>query len=233
MSAPKTFAVYEKKHASGNIGYRVDLGLVNGKRTFRNFPSQVKAQEFSRKCLHAEAQKHPSLLAEIDAVTRHEVLAALARLKEHHASLTDAVDFFLKHSRPVKADATIGHVVAEFRAVKEKAGLSKKYLDTSARCFFGPFRDHFKDGLITDVTGDACEKYIYGHKGWNHTSRATHIRHLNVLFNFDIDRATPRSTPPRRCSGLSGCLKSRGCASFEAWQACGCTTAPVNLTPAT
>jgi integrase len=188
VSASKSFAVYEKKHASGNVGYRVDLGLVNGKRTFKNFASREKAQEFSRKCLKAEAQKHPSLLAEIDAVTRHEVLAALARLKEYRASITDAVDFFLKHSRPVKADAPISQVIAEFKAVKEKAGLSKKYLETSARCFFAPFRDHFKDGLITDVTGEACEKYIYAHKGWNHTSRATHIRHLNVLFNFAIDK---------------------------------------------
>ena len=195
MSAPKTFAVYEKKHASGNVGYRVDLGLVNGKRTFKNFPSRVKAQEFSSKCLKAEAQKHPSLLAEIDAVTRHEVLAAMARLKEHRASITDAVDFFLKHSRPVKADATIGHVIEEFRAVKGKAGLSKKYLDTSSRCFFGPFRDHFKDGLITEVTADVCEKYIYGHKGWNATSRATHIRHLNVLFNFAIDKGYASLNP--------------------------------------
>ncbi len=195
MSAAKTFAVYEKKHASGNVGYRVDLGLVNGKRTFKNFPSQVKAQEFSRKCLKAEAQKHPSLLAEIDAVTRHEVLAAMARLKEHRASITDAVDFFLKHSRPVKADATIDHVIKEFHSVKEKAGLSKRYLDTSARCFFGPFCDHFKDGLITDVTADACEKYVYQHKGWNQTSRATHIRHLNVLFNFAIDKGYASLNP--------------------------------------
>ena len=48
VSASKSFAVYEKKHASGNVGYRVDLGLVNGKRTFKNFSSKVKAQEFSR-----------------------------------------------------------------------------------------------------------------------------------------------------------------------------------------
>jgi len=51
MSAKKSFSVYEKRHASGNVGYRVDLGLVNGKRMFKNFESRVKAEEFSRKCL--------------------------------------------------------------------------------------------------------------------------------------------------------------------------------------
>jgi hypothetical protein len=34
----------------------------------------------------------------VDAVTRHEVLGALVRLKEFRASITDAIDFFLKHS---------------------------------------------------------------------------------------------------------------------------------------
>ncbi len=98
----------------------------------------------------------------------------MARLKEHSAFITGAVDFFLKHSHPVKADATIGHVIEESRAVKRKAGLSRKYLDTSIRCFFDPLRGHFKDGLIAEATAGACEKYIYGHKRWNVTSQATY-----------------------------------------------------------
>jgi len=195
VSGQKSFAIYEKKHASGNVGYRVDLGLVNGKRTFKNFKTRETALDFRRKCLKAEAQKHPSLLAEIDDVTRHEVLAGLARLKEYRATITDAVDFFLKHARPVKADATIGQVIEEFKTVKKKAGLSEKYLETSARCFFGPFRDHFKNCVITEVTAEACEKYIYKRKEWNNTSRATHIRHLNVLFNFAIEKGYASLNP--------------------------------------
>jgi hypothetical protein len=189
VSGEKSFAIYEKKQASGNVGYRVDLGLVNGKRTFKNFLTREKAQDFRRKCLKAEAQKHPSLLAEMDDVTRHEVLAGLARLKEYRATITDAVDFFLKHSHPVKADATIGEVIDEFKNVKRKAGLSQKYLQTARSSFFVPFRDHFKNCLITEVTAEACEKYIYKRKEWNNTSRATHIRHFNVLFNFAIEKA--------------------------------------------
>jgi len=210
MSAPKSFAVYEKRHASGNVGYRVDLGLVNGKRTFKNFPTLQKAEEFSKKCLTAEAQRHPSLLAEIDDVTRHDVLAALARLKEFRASITDAVDFYLKHSRPAKGEVSIQEVMDQFQQVKSKAGLSTKYLSTAARCFFGPFRDHFKNCVITEVTSDAVEKYIYKHKTWNPTSRATHIRHLNVIFRFAIEKGYAALNPlekvqrPKRPAGNSG-----------------------------
>ena len=195
MGANKAFAVYEKKHASGNVGYRVDLGLVGGKRTFRNFTTKGDAEAFQRKCLKAEAHKNPLVLSDIDAITRHEVLAALSRLKEYRASITEAVDFFLKHARPVKAEASIQTVMDEFNAVKEKAGLSPKYLRTAKDSFFMPFRDHFKNCLVTNVTAEETEKYIYRHKTWNPTTRATHIRHLNVLFNFAIERGHATLNP--------------------------------------
>ena len=83
----------------------------------------------------------------------------------------------------------------EFNAVKEKAGLSAKYLRTAKDSFFLPFRDHFKNCLITNVTAEATEKYIYQHKTWNPTTRATHIRHLNVLFNFAIERGHATLNP--------------------------------------
>ncbi len=195
MGAHKAFAIYEKKHASGNVGYRVDLGLVGGKRTFKNFATKTDAETFQRKCLKAEAHKNPLVLSDIDAITRHEVLAALSRLHEYRATITEAVDFFLKHARPVKAEASIQTVMDEFHSVKEKAGLSEKYLRTAKDSFFSPFRDYFENCLITNVTADATEKYIYRHKTWNPTTRATHIRHLNVLFNFAIERGHATLNP--------------------------------------
>ena len=83
----------------------------------------------------------------------------------------------------------------EFNAVKEKAGLSAKYPRTAKGSFFMPFRDHFKKCLITDATAEAAEKYIYRHKTWNPTTRGTHIRHLNVLFNFAIERGHATLNP--------------------------------------
>lgn len=195
MSAPKSFQIYEKRHASGNVGYRLDLGLVSGKRVFKSFPTREKAEAGQRKLRKEQAAKNPLLLADIDASTRHEILHAVERLKEYRATVTQAVDFYLKHARPAKADATIGEVMDEFKAVKTKAGLTAKYLDTSWRSFFVPFRDHFKDCLITEVTSDGAEKFVYGHKEWNATSRGTVIRHLNVLFNFAIERGYATLNP--------------------------------------
>jgi hypothetical protein len=58
-----------------------------------------------------------------------------------------------------------------FEDTKKKAGLSAKYLTTAKQSFFAPFRDHFKNCLVTDLTADACEKYIYKHEDWGTTIR--------------------------------------------------------------
>lgn len=41
MSAPKTFQIYEKHHASRNVGYRADVGIIDGARVFKSFPTRA------------------------------------------------------------------------------------------------------------------------------------------------------------------------------------------------
>jgi len=197
MSAPKKFAIYEKRHASGNVGFRVDLGLVNGKRSFKSFPTREAAEKFRKGHLEKAAAKNPLLLSDIDAALRHEILLALERLREYRATITQAVDYFIKHSRPAKAEATIGEVADEFQRVKKGAGLSDKYLDTARASFFVPFRDAFNNCNVTEVTSAAVEKYVYKNKAWSATTRNTVIRHLSVLFNFAIERGHATQNPLR------------------------------------
>ena len=115
MGTVKSFPIYKKRHASGNLGYRVDMGIVRGKRTFKSFTSEEKAQRFQRSCLEAAAKERPVDLQELDDISRHEVLAALSKLKAHGANITNDVDFFLKHNHPEKPDATIGDLMAKFK----------------------------------------------------------------------------------------------------------------------
>ena len=58
-----------------------------------------------------------------------------------------------------------------------------------------PFRDAFKDCVITDVTAEAAEKFVYKNPAWNATTRATVIRHLSVLFNFAVGRGYVTMNP--------------------------------------
>lgn len=209
MSLEKTFPIYKKTHASGNVGYRVDMGFIGGRRVFKSFPSLESAERFQKRCLTAEARKKPADLRDLNDVVRHEVLAALAKLREHNASITQAVDFYLKHARPAKANATIGEVMELFKNVKLKSGRSGKYIETAWTSFFVPFRDHFKDCEIGDVTSDACERYFYRSKSWSTTTLRSHLRHVSVLFNFAIERGYAGVNPidsvekPKKPAGTS------------------------------
>ena len=195
MSAPKTFKIYEKHHASGNLGYRVDMGIIGGRRVFKSFSTKAAAEKHRIACVEAEEKKKPVELRDLDEVSKHEVLAALARLRTHNATITTAVAFYLKHARPPKAHAKISEVMNAFKAVKMKAGRSEKYLETAWKSFFVPFRDQFKDRQVADITSDAVEKYIYRSKKWNATTRNAHLRHLSVLFNFAVERGYSSINP--------------------------------------
>lgn len=221
MNLEKTYPIYKKIHASGNVGYRVDMGVIGNKRTFRSFPTHEAAERFQKKCLKAEAKKKPVDLRDLSDVVRHEVLAALARLREHNATITQAVDFYLKHARPAKANATIGEVMDAFKVEKEQGGRSKKYITTAWDSFFVPFRDSFNDGQIAEITGDDCKRYIFKSKEWSGATRRTHLRHLRVLFNFAVkeryagynpfppikDLKKPAGTSKRRVVSVENVIK--------------------------
>ena len=188
MSLEKTFPIYKKVHASGNIGYRVDMGVVAGRRTFKPFPTLAAAQAFQRRCLEIEARKKPVDLRDLNESTRHEVLAALAKLRDHNATISQAVDFFIKHANPARGDASISEVMAKFRSAKATAGMSSKYLGNSESSFFTPFKRHFDDCVMSDLTTESCQSYLDNHKAWTATTTRSHIRHLSVLCNFAIEK---------------------------------------------
>jgi integrase len=188
VSLEKSFPIYKKTHASGNVGWRVDMGFVGSKRIFKSFPDEASALRFQKRCLETQAKKRPVDLRDLSDVMRHEVLAALAKLRDHNATIAQAVDFFLKHARPAKVNVTIGEVMDEFKASKLKGGQSHKYINTAWTSFFVPFRDHFKNCFMTELTTEDCERYVFKSKTWSPTTRRTHTRHLSVLCNFAVEK---------------------------------------------
>ncbi len=162
-------------------------GKIDGKRRFKDFSNKEEAEAFRNSCILQEADKKPLVLQEFDAATRHTVLANLERLKKHGASLTEAVDFFLKHSRPTKGSITLEELIKQWLKVKRGAGMTEKYLSNAERCFFVPFKDHVNNCKVTDITKEIGQKYLYSHqKQWNNVTLASHLRHLSTLFNFAV-----------------------------------------------
>ena len=119
MKGSKAFQIYEKKRASGVVNYRVYLGMVNGTRKFKNFGKKAAAEAYRNQCIASHADQKPVVLQELNEATRHDVLAALERLRLAGATITEAVDFYLKHSKPSKGNIHLATLVEEWEKVKK------------------------------------------------------------------------------------------------------------------
>jgi integrase len=186
MRVKREFQIYERKHRSGNPGWQVSLGMVNGKRKFQPFTTLEAAQTFKAQCEEKQALSNPAALSDLDALGRAAIRHALEKLKPYDATITEAVDFFIKFAKPTKGKVTIQEAIDLFVAAKTKEKLSTTYIEKSERCFFRPFRDKFKNCIVSEISPAQAEKYIDGHAAWNEVTRNTHVRHLRTFYGFLI-----------------------------------------------
>ena len=107
MRIKRDFQIYEKKHRSGNTGWVVSLGQVNGKRRFRSFSTLEQAQSFKAKCLEKEALKNPIALSDMSELGRASMRLAMEKLKPYGADIGEAVDFYLKYAKPAKVSFSV------------------------------------------------------------------------------------------------------------------------------
>ena len=81
MKAKKELRIHERRQRSGNVSYRVDLGEINGKRRFKDFPNREAAEAYRNQCIAQGANIKTEVLRELDAAMRHDILACLERLR--------------------------------------------------------------------------------------------------------------------------------------------------------
>jgi integrase len=186
VKTSREFKIYEKRRASGAIQYRVDLGMVNGKRVQKNFSTKEEAEAYRNQCIAQGANTKTEVLQELDAAMRHDILACLERLRVAGSTIKEATDFFLKHSKPSKGNIHLSELVTHWEKIKRGAGMSERYLSSAQRCYFTPFVKHVKNCGVMDVTKEQAERYLYGNAGWNPVTVKTTHTHLTTLFNFAI-----------------------------------------------
>ena len=188
MRVKTEFQIYERTHRSGNTGWMVSLGTVKGKRKFKSFSTREEAELFKAHCMEKNALKNPAALSELDELGKAAVRHAQAKLAPFDSTINEAVDFFLKFSKPPKGKLTIQEAIDLFKTKKKAEGASKTYLEKSARCFFVPFRDTFRNCLMSDISPTQAEEYIYRQKTWSDETKNTHNRHLRALYSFLITK---------------------------------------------
>jgi len=179
----------------------VVLFTQSGQRKNRFFKTKVEAKTFAKQ-QETDLLNHGVELAGIPHDLRVEATKCVERLKPVNTTLTEAVDFFLKHARPAGGTITIQKLVEEFLAAKRKAGKRESYLSVQKVVLGGFARSFDKDRNANEIGRQNIEAYLDG-KNWTLRTRRNVQRDLHNLFGFALLRKYCASNPVAELEEIS------------------------------
>jgi len=205
--------------SKGYTAFMVQGWKENDKWQRRQFKDEDKAKSFAaikQVAMENKGRAQRMILSSLTQAQHDAALTALDRLGDHY-SLTDAVEFFLKHHRPPEFTIRLSDALKLYIDDKERDGLRPRTvsaLKASIKRFIGSTEDPWTH----EVTGQQVEGYLRGlrsadggkkasKKFWNNTLNelrgffawcATADKTTNRPFTFENPAATVRAYDARQ-----------------------------------
>jgi integrase len=189
--------VRARKYASGKIVYQADLGSVDGKRVQISFGTLKEAEERVAKAKKARA-KHGERAFALTAVEMSEVIVARDRLESVGASLSEAVEFYLKHAAVVKERVSVPELVRRFVRSREEAGKSERYV-RQLRVSLEALGRAFALTAAADLTREEVQAWLRS-GSWAAKTRNNYMGDVRALFSWAMREGLAARSP---CEGLA------------------------------
>jgi integrase len=155
------FRVNELSAPHGNCHWRME-GKIDRKRIRAFYRTKLEAEEAARR-RNIEVANHGHKHADIPASLRVEALRAQEQLDRIGASLTEAVEFFLKHHDLRRNSLTVSQVFTRLNDYHnrkaESEEITKRHVDTwriNARKFVLDFGNQY----ICDITNSQISEWL-------------------------------------------------------------------------
>lgn len=188
----------------GKLFWRVRLGkrFTGGPIVKRDFSTIAEARDW----IFGEGQKKraepgPMITLKqqagasafhLSAAQISEAAAAFRSLGEE-GSLTEAVEYYLKHSRPIGGTFTIQEAIDTLIKDKEAAGKGERHL-RGLRWNLERFSEDFPKLNLHEINRKHVEEWLE-EEDFSTATRRNYIRDLSILFNFAIRREWIASMP--------------------------------------
>lgn len=167
------------------------LQRVEGaKRRF--FAKEAVAKNYVKRLSQLLGDYHLQALGLTDA-QKLEASECFMRLQGVNGSLRAAVDFYLAHLAEANRSLPVSELIAEFLAVKEQDGMSRKYL-WNLRCKLNKFARAFGEKLVCDLTTADLETWIRG-MNIGSVSMESYRRSIGVALEFARRRGYSKINP--------------------------------------
>jgi hypothetical protein len=111
--------LYSRKHRSGQVGYIVDLSLINGKRERHSFNTKAEAETFAE-LKRAERQNQGVAALALPQEIKLGAAKASALLSPHGVSLQQAAKYYVRHVIAYRNGPLINQIVEQMIADAER-----------------------------------------------------------------------------------------------------------------
>lgn len=169
----------------GRKRYRLDIGVVEGKRHRLFFAQKEEAEENLRR-REKEIRMYGEYFAEIPARQRVIIADALQRLQSARCTITEAVDYFLKHRGVHTGVRKVKDCVQDLLASKAQENCRPRSL-TQLRSSLGMFTAEFGDRWMNLIRPGEIEAWLGGHS-WGPATRRSYLGDVRNLFSYALKR---------------------------------------------
>lgn len=186
-----------RTYKSGKVVYQADLGEVDGKRVQKSFATKREAEEHVAKAKKARS-RHGERAFALSSVEMADVVLARERLAVAGVTLTEAVDFYLRHAAVVKERVLLSELVSRFIRSREDTGRSDAYV-SQLKVSLKAFALALPLTHVTDVTRADVQRWLAS-GGWSMRTRNNYLGDVRAMFAWAVKEGLAMRSP---CEGLA------------------------------
>lgn len=187
--------VHIRRENSLDHYYCITIPKLGGGRTRRFFPATPEGKGEAKVYLQiarTQQQNHGLAGLSMPEELRMEAAKCQRLLEPVNASLTEAVQFFLKHAKPVGGTKSLSDAISELLDSKRKAGKRESYVRILG-WVLNAFERELKGRDVNEIARHDVEAWL--DRFDNLATRKNRIRDLSILFEFCLRRGYCGSNP--------------------------------------
>jgi integrase len=178
--------VRRRRYKSGNVGWQLDCGMVNGKRLQLAFETKDQADGEKTRRL-AELKRGGELAFAITDEERLRYIAVRDKLAVAGATIEQACEYYIRHAKPLRGPVTFDVLRKLCEEAKEEEGLrdrSVKALKSVGLIFS---RAGHGGKLCDSITTDDVKRWLRSNE-WSDRTWNGYRSTLSSIFNWGIEQ---------------------------------------------
>lgn len=157
-SKPSWPPILQRKYPSGNTTFQIDV-MIDGRRIRETFSTHDEAEVRALQ-IRAMNQREGAAAFSLPMEKRIEAGKCDKLLQPYGASLTEAVEHYVKHVLVYRQSPTVREIVTKLIEDKERGNRRHTtIIDLKHR--LGRFAEQFGDRRLGEITGDELENWVH------------------------------------------------------------------------